>query len=341
MPNEAHYVKFLRGSIRAWENLQNTPSQINDDTLYFIYENSANTTEGKLYLGKKLISGTGSGIGSTINLTDIANVDIDGVTLSDCQILVYNETTDKWQNADLSDIISTAISTMVGATDQTDGAAGYVPKPLAGDQNKFLKGNGTWATVDIPTFNSNVFTTNQRHEITLVDFESAPIGTIPTKTAAGIQWAQSPSGSLHRQIISSLAELEALVNDPQSVINENVVYMVPIANADPNSNNKYDEYLIINGNIEYVGGFGTDLSNYVTNSVFNNRVGTLENLLNDQTDTQTGVVTPGLITKFAKVGDLNSLILSTGNTTLVQEVNTISNNVSALADRLRWHELSE
>lgn len=37
---------------------------------------------------------------------------------------------------------------MSGATSDTDGASGLVPKPYAGDENKFLSGNGTWA--DLP-----------------------------------------------------------------------------------------------------------------------------------------------------------------------------------------------
>ena len=38
---------------------------------------------------------------------------------------------------------------MTGATASTDGAAGYVPRPLIADKDKFLKGDGTWS--DIPT----------------------------------------------------------------------------------------------------------------------------------------------------------------------------------------------
>lgn len=36
---------------------------------------------------------------------------------------------------------------MVGATDTLDGGAGIVPAPVAGDNDKYLKGDGTWATV--------------------------------------------------------------------------------------------------------------------------------------------------------------------------------------------------
>lgn len=44
-----------------------------------------------------------------------------------------------------------AIATdMTGATASADGAHGLVPQPLAGDEVKFLRGDGTWASVVIP-----------------------------------------------------------------------------------------------------------------------------------------------------------------------------------------------
>lgn len=39
------------------------------------------------------------------------------------------------------------VPTMTGATSGAAGAAGYVPAPAAGDQDKCLKGDGTWGTV--------------------------------------------------------------------------------------------------------------------------------------------------------------------------------------------------
>lgn len=45
------------------------------------------------------------------------------------------------------DAIKTMIDVMTGATAFTDGASGLVPKPEAGDQDKVLKGDGTWGTV--------------------------------------------------------------------------------------------------------------------------------------------------------------------------------------------------
>lgn len=42
----------------------------------------------------------------------------------------------------------TTYSDMVGATSSIAGAAGLAPQPVAGDQDKVLKGDGTWDTVD-------------------------------------------------------------------------------------------------------------------------------------------------------------------------------------------------
>jgi len=44
------------------------------------------------------------------------------------------------------------IPTMTGATDQAAGTSGLVPAPAAGDEDKFLKGDGTW---DTPIFDKN------------------------------------------------------------------------------------------------------------------------------------------------------------------------------------------
>lgn len=41
---------------------------------------------------------------------------------------------------------------MTGATSGADGAAGYVPQPLIADENKYLKGDGTWDTPPNTTY---------------------------------------------------------------------------------------------------------------------------------------------------------------------------------------------
>ena len=45
----------------------------------------------------------------------------------------------------VADAYKAATTVMTGATDSTQGKSGIVPAPLAGDQDKVLKGDGTWA----------------------------------------------------------------------------------------------------------------------------------------------------------------------------------------------------
>lgn len=53
-------------------------------------------------------------------------------------------------------VLSTTATTMTGATSSSAGTSGFVPAPAAGDQDKFLKGDGTYATVNTsPTFAYN------------------------------------------------------------------------------------------------------------------------------------------------------------------------------------------
>lgn len=338
-----HYVKFIRGSVTAWANLLLTPAKIDDDTLYFIYETS-DTTKGKLYLGQRLISGVGEGSSSSVNISDIGDIYIDDETLGNKQILVYNEANDQWENAPLSDIIGEAVSTMTGATAAADGTAGLVPQPRAGQQANFLRGDGTWAPINIPSFDSNVLIPNSQNQITLTGIEQAAIGTIPVKTASGIEWRQQSSGQLNRTIVT-MEQLNDLIANEE--YDENTIYMVSKSDTEDNSD-RYDEYLVINNQAERLGTFGTvNLNDYVTNTVFESRVGNLENILNDRTDSETGNLIPGLVTRLetlengnyitqTDIGNLNDLLTSEENTsgTLVEEVNIIN-------ERLTWQELAE
>lgn len=77
----ARYVKFLRGTPKAYENLAVKDS----DTLYFISE--ADDLDGILYLGNKRIGGTGDlSIASIDELKDV----LISEGLSDKSLLVYD-----------------------------------------------------------------------------------------------------------------------------------------------------------------------------------------------------------------------------------------------------------
>ena len=334
-PN-AHYVKFFRGSTAAWNALLLTPEKVDNDTLYFIYESAEESDNGKLYLGQKLISSTDSS-GGVINISDIQDIYIDNEDLRDKQILTYNATNQRWENIDLTELTSSAIQPFSGATSAAAGTSGLVPQPKAGDEGKFLRGDGSWAALNFPTFDSNVFQVVTGNVITLTGITQAPVGSIPVKTAAGgIEWATISAGTISRQIISKLDLQTLLANGTAS---ENTIYMVPLDET-IDSSDQYEEFMVISGELEKIGTIGdVDLADYVTDSVFQNAVGNLNTALYGDGSTE------GLIDRVSfieeKVGDLNDLLLSAGNTTLVEEINTINENIEDLSERLQWQELKD
>ena len=56
----------------------------------------------------------------------------------------------RWSGTAYVGIGGGTVPVMTGATSSTNGATGTVPAPLAGDQSKFLKGDGTWDNVPDP-----------------------------------------------------------------------------------------------------------------------------------------------------------------------------------------------
>lgn len=74
-------------------------------------------------------------------------------------------------NVDLTKVIADEqIGIMIGASASNDGKSGEVPKPLAGEQNKILAGNGFWRTInDIITYCTDYRLENARHFKTYVN----------------------------------------------------------------------------------------------------------------------------------------------------------------------------
>ena len=144
------YVRFVRGTPTAWEAL----TEKSNDTLYFISEKDA--PSGLLYLGSKLISGGGDitiNQGSTVKkLSKLDDVNLD-IEISDGSVLTYDAKTKKWVNKKIETggggtttiIQKVEAELMVGATEYTDGKAGYVPKPYFSDAYLYLRGDGTWS----------------------------------------------------------------------------------------------------------------------------------------------------------------------------------------------------
>lgn len=132
-----NYVKFLRGTPSAFAALETKDK----NTLYFI--SGVDATVGKLYLGDILVAGNVTPEGDSIvdSLGELIDVNLAGLKTG--QILSYNGT--EWVPMTLPEAISASV--MIGATADTAGGAGLVPAPQAGDQNKFLRGDGKWVEV--------------------------------------------------------------------------------------------------------------------------------------------------------------------------------------------------
>lgn len=153
------YVKFIKGSIVAWEQLP--IERRKSDTLYFITE-YAKDESGKqlfdqplntsLYLGNVLVS---DGKETTILPEDL-NLKLDHLidvntnyTLNDKMVLAYDSQSEQWIPQSI-DTITTDIDDFTGATSAAGGVAGLVPAPAAGDEKKVLTGDGNWTELNIP-----------------------------------------------------------------------------------------------------------------------------------------------------------------------------------------------
>ena len=101
-----------------------------------------------------------------------------------------------------------------GATSTTAGASGLVKKPDAGDQNKFLKGNGDWAVVDsFPSQSGNdgKFLTTDGKFVSWADVpneipsQSGNSGKFLTTNGSAVSWAEvdalpSQSGNTNKYL---------------------------------------------------------------------------------------------------------------------------------------------
>lgn len=148
MADVANYVKFNRGSLAAYNNTVK-----NSDTLYFIHNDDE--TKYSIYLGEKPVA---SGVSNISEIEDIVISE-----LGDKQLLVYDEASGKWVNKS----VKNAIGEFVGASAEAQGQSGLVPAPGIGDQNKFLRGDGSWAEINV-----EVGSTTKVYETSPVDEET-------------------------------------------------------------------------------------------------------------------------------------------------------------------------
>lgn len=307
----ANYVKFMRGLSSVFDKLTTKDA----NTLYFIYE-SEDSVSGRLFLGDReiLCDGHESAIAELKDLVDVDLPD-DISELLDGQVLTYDAISGKWMAKDPS-----AIAEVL--------------------------------------FDSNQFEANSNGEWSLLGFANAPNGARLTKSANGKLVWDLPEGGTYEDlaeqieiITADIGDLTSKFNDYDTAeqVNSKISEAIAAANhlayktvdtkeeinvgaqdADKfiylvKNGNIYDEYMVINGQLERVGDWNVDLSEYATKELVDTKVEDLTTALNS-----TNVEVETLKTS---VSNINTTIENlTGLTSTVEDLSTALNGLKDKVD---------
>ena len=342
MATTINYVKFLRGTPAAFEKL----SIKDKDTLYFISEPGAKN--GLLYLGDKIIAGSSStGSISNLSIADLKDVIIDNTGLTDGSILMYDWVKKAWVNKTLDEVV---VDVMQGASSTKAGAAGLVPAPKVGEQNKFLRGDGTWAEAGLTDAEKQELQDNTSKLEALIGDSTKLDGTVPSISEIALETlteALVPEDA--KESLDTLQEISDWIQKhPGDVteINSNILDLQTSVGSIEN---------VLNGTKETEGLVST--VGKVYDSIFDNdvgldhRVANIEDVLYDSVNEE-GDTVQGLISIVgnlqnpegsyvlqsvyrSEVGPISSLNFTDDNsTTIVDEINSINS-------RLKWVDLDE
>lgn len=129
-------------------------------------------------------------------------------------------------------------------------------------------------------------------------------GMTATEIASAISTAIAGADHLKRVIVSSTDEIDLTADDADQYI-----YMV--ANADGESGNSYDEYMVINGALEKVGDWAVDLSDYVKTAAMETAIATALAEYAKTEDVTTAINTA--IASLITLADLSVTVTGEGN----------------------------
>lgn len=344
-----NYVKFMRGSLAAYEALATK----NEDTLYFI---KISDDETRLYWGKRLIS-DGNEVPNEIvtALKDLTDVNIsEDIVLTDGMFLGYNAETGKWEPKTQTEV---TVEDMVGATSETAGSAGLVPAPAAGDQKKVLTGDGKWTELNIPD------TTDLENQVSiLIDGDTNKSAReIAAEEVAKIVTGADESYNTLKEIsdwIISHPEDVAEINSEITTIKELIGYSESIE-EDENG----EQVTIVTSK---VGTLEVELAQVKQDTeIINTSIGELQTLLGyTAADTEAGTnaslkavekidaiadalgvsedsETGEIIITSAPVGNLNKLNLYTELEGQDNQPDSLVDAINLLTEQLKWGELTE
>ena len=132
------YVAFVKATETLWNKME--ASQRLNNVLYFVVDGPDDSI-GKLYLGNTLIA-DGNGV-TDVSVESLLDVNISNINGGD--VLMYNMSSGKWENVNLASEIGDLITVFSPASAEHNGTVGLVPAPQAGQQDLYLKGDGSWA----------------------------------------------------------------------------------------------------------------------------------------------------------------------------------------------------
>lgn len=132
------YVAFVKATEALWNKME--ASQRLNNVLYFVVDGPDDSI-GKLYLGNTLIA-DGNGV-TDVSVENLLDVSISNINGGD--VLMYNMSSSKWENVNLASEIGDLITIFSPASAERNGTVGLVPAPNAGQQDLYLKGDGSWA----------------------------------------------------------------------------------------------------------------------------------------------------------------------------------------------------
>lgn len=299
---DINYVKFQRGTLKAY-NAQVSRGTVDNNTLYFVYETAA-STQGQLYLGKKLISGAGSG--TSVNTLE-ALTDVIATAAETGSFLVKNAD-GKWEATTTADVAALI--------------AGQLQINVNEKAFEFVAVDG-----DNPQLNLKGFTTAAAGSYAKVGDDGALKWVKPTKDidviAQEVGTLTETVNGLDIVIANKIAEANHLtykkVSSLDEVTDSNIIYLVPKEGVE---NDAYNEFMVIDSKVEHLGTFGGgDLSGYAKTSDLQ----AVETKLLDYTP---------LTTFNSTVGSLNNLTDYSEGTNIVKEINNIY-------ERLTWVEIAE
>lgn len=337
-----NYVKFVRGTTGAFQKRINAGT-IDKDTLYFVYPDK-DSLIGQLYLGTKLLSGSSEGDISTSSIGNLKDIVLTEV--QDRQLLIYDSELEKWVNTS----IDNAIGIMLGATKDIDGDKGLVPTPNAGDQNKVLKGNGSWENEFISELDDQSFqVTNGKLSLAegkslvnqeqvkkindLVIDEDGKISLSAKISSANVEGLQElldekVSNSDFINLNTKVEDLDSILNDIKNEKNE--IISIGLKTKVQNLEDVIYGYKNEETNEQVLG--------------LQEQIQQVNILLNGNSESEDGTSVLGLNDKIeniiTKVGNLDDLIDNRNSDDITKPI-TVVEAINNLSKLLVWDELDE